>query len=272
MDSYHQSMKFRLLGQVAILTNGDAMPLPRHRERCLLAILLTHLNHVVSSDRLTTLLWEGDPPDAALSTLRSHVCRVRAALTRAGAGNDGFSLASVSGGYRLTGSPESVDAHQFRLLVDRAVTLTDVTERISEMRMALGLWHGPPFADIASPQLRDWLRADLEERRLNAIEQLAVDSLAVGHNAPPELTRAVAEHPGHEDLVALLMRALCQRDRRAEALGVYAHTRAYLAEQLGLDPGLALRKLQKAILRDELPSPRLAARPSRRYRTKPAAC
>src|SRR3954447_16148249 len=60
-----------------------------------------------------------------------------------------------------------------------------------------------------------------------------------------------AENPLRERPQALLMLALYRCGRHAEALEVYRHAHHLLAEEQGLEPGLALRRLELEILRQE---------------------
>ena len=73
-----------------------------------------------------------------------------------------------------------------------------------------------------------------------------------------------AAHPLREGLQELLVLGLYQTGRQAEALAAYDATRAALREELGLDPGPALRDLHARLLRQE---PGLSAgRPDRASR------
>ena len=87
-----------------------------------------------------------------------------------------------------------------------------------------------------------------------------------------ELERLVAEHPLAERLRGQLMLALYRTGRQAEALDAYRSARVTLVEQLGIEPGTALRRLERAIL-DQDPELDVAtvapgARPVRRLRAR----
>nr|BFF18695.1 hypothetical protein GCM10025730_22160 [Promicromonospora thailandica] len=58
----------------------------------------------------------------------------------------------------------------------------------------------------------------------------------------------VEAHPYREDIRALLMRALYRDGRQADAIEVYQAGARLLADELGLDPGPALRDMYQRIL------------------------
>jgi tetratricopeptide (TPR) repeat protein/DNA-binding SARP family transcriptional activator len=250
------SVQFRILGSVEVETGGKSLSLPSRRERCLLGVLLLEANRVVSVERLAGLLWEGEPPKRLRGAVQGSVSRLRATLGRAG-DSDRVDLVFAGDGYRLAADPETVDAHRFWKLLERAGQMPDVAERAEQLRAALELWRGPALEDAVSGLARERLCADLEEQRLAAFEDFASASLTLRRERAvvPELARLSSEHPGRESLVGLHMRALYQAGRRVDALDVYARARAYLADELGLDPGSELRKLHQAILRDEVTVP-----------------
>ena len=99
----------------------------------------------------------------------------------------------------------------------------------------------------------DWViphRARLEEVRLGLIEDQLAARLELGAAGEVigELEALVHVHPQREGLWALLMVALYRDGRQADALATYQRARSWLADELGLDPGLQLQQLEQQIL------------------------
>jgi DNA-binding SARP family transcriptional activator/tetratricopeptide (TPR) repeat protein len=246
-------MQFRLLGPVEIETDGRPVALARRRERFLLAVLLLEPGRVVPAHRLAELLWEDNPPRQARRALYSHVARVRSVLAKAGADAQGVALLSCGDGYQINVQPEAVDVHRFRGLVEEATKSVDLTQRDKLLRDALALWRGPALHNSAGERIRARICADLNELRLNAIEESMATGLALGRHREliPELARLTTDHPLRGRLARLHMLALHHAGRTTDALDVYITARTTLAEELGMDPEPALRQLHEAILRGE---------------------
>jgi tetratricopeptide (TPR) repeat protein/DNA-binding SARP family transcriptional activator len=239
-------MEFRLLGPVEALVDGEPIDIGRRRERLLLSVLLLDAGHPVPIQRLAELLWSDgrNPRDAA------YVCasRLRGQLRAAG-----VELANTSAGYAVQVEPDTVDAHRFTRLVDRARNTADPAARAELLRQALDLWRGPALADVATEELRERLCAGLEEQRLAALESRVETDLELGrhHELIAELADLTAAHPDRERLTAARMLALYRADRQADALRAYQHAAAALAEDTGLDPGSHLVELHGSILRND---------------------
>lgn len=159
-------------------------------------------------------------------------------------------LVTQGPGYALRPEPGAVDAWRFEQAVTAAATLPprDGLARLSE---ALGWWRGPAYAEFAD---QDWARPErsrLAELRLYAVERQAEARLALGlaADAVPDLDAHVAGHPWREDAWRLLALALYRSGRQGDALAVLRRARTLLIEQLGVDPGPALRRLETDILR-----------------------
>jgi DNA-binding SARP family transcriptional activator len=122
----------------------------------------------------------------------------------------------------------------------------------------LALWRGSPLADLELDASVDGALARLGELRLAALEDRFEAGLQLGRHAElvPEIEELVREHPLRERARGQLMIALYRGGRQAEALQTYRDARLLLAEELGLEPGPELRRLEKASSSTTLPWPR----------------
>ena len=254
---------YRILGSLEAAEDGRPIALGGSKQRALLALLLLHANRVVSRDRLIDELWDGSPPETASTALQVHVSQLRKAVGR-------DAIVTQAPGYLVRLEPGCLDLERFEQLVADARGLG--AEGSSEkLRAALGLWRGPPLADVDDSVARPE-RAQLEEQRASAVEQRIDADLELGRHAElvPELEALVREEPLRERRRAQLMLALYQSGRQAEALDVYRRGRSLLADELGLEPGEELRRLEKRILEHDpalappAPPPRAEAPEARR--------
>ncbi|QUQ67633.1 SARP family transcriptional regulator [Kutzneria sp. CA-103260] len=216
----------------------------------LLAVLLLHVNERVDRDRIIELVWGGEPPRSAVNLLQKYVGELRRAF-----GVDGPELLPIAGGYRLRLRTGQLDSTRFAELVDTARAKWadgDLVEAQALLREALALWRGPAY-DGFDAEIVDTERARLDELRISALEDLAEITLARGQHdiAAAELARLTKEHPYRERLRELQMIALYRQGRRAEALAVFDTVRVLLADELGIDPGVRLRRCHELILRGD---------------------
>ncbi len=254
-------MEFRLLGPLEAQKDERVIPVGGAKQRALLAILLLHANEVVSRDRLVEELWSERPAGSAGHSLDHQISRLRKTL------EPSEMLATRPGGYVLQVEPEQIDAHGFERLFEegrRANAVGKPAAAAEALRQALGLWRGGALADLAYESFARVEIERLEELRLAALEELFDAELALGRHQAivAELESLTAKHPLRERPRAQLMLALYRSGRQAEALRVYADTRRRLVDELGLEPGQALQKLELAILRQD-PSLTLAPAASR---------
>jgi tetratricopeptide (TPR) repeat protein len=90
----------------------------------------------------------------------------------------------------------------------------------------------------------------LAELRLQAVE-LRIDAdlhLGLHDEVIAELRQLIDAEPLRERLRALIMLALSRAGRQADALEAYRHAWRVLAEEVGVEPGTELRRLQAQIL------------------------
>src|SRR5437868_2802611 len=158
-------MEFRVLGPLEVIDDGRSLPLGSKKQRAVLAIFLLSPGEALSRDRLIDELWQGAPPPAAETTLRSYLSRLRSAL---GAGR----LQTGSTGYALAVAPRELDAHEFEHLLAagrEALARNAPRQAADRLRRALALWRGPPFADVRYERFAQGEIARLEELRLAAL-------------------------------------------------------------------------------------------------------
>lgn len=237
-------MDFEILGPLRARRGEQPIQLSAPMPRMLLGVLLTRANTPVPVDLLVDALWAGERDPRAAKKLQLHVHRLRRLL------GDSGRIRFDNGGYTLRVDPGELDAERFESALAEGTGIEEPARAVGVLRTALRLWRGDPFSDITDLPL---LRAEadrLTERRLTGLAQLYGAELACGHaNAIiPELVELAARHPMREQLQGLLMTALYQAGRQAEALEVYHRTRHALVEQLGLEPGNELQRLEHAIL------------------------
>jgi predicted ATPase/DNA-binding SARP family transcriptional activator len=253
-------LEFGVLGPLEVRADGRSLRIGGQRTKALLAVLLLDANEPVATDRLIEALWGERPPRDAVNAVQVHVSRLRRAL--GAAGSDAASvLTTRASGYLLRLEDEQLDLWQFRSLAERGRAALDAgqyAEARALLTEALALWRGPPLADLAYESFAQADIAALQELRLAALEDRVDADIALGCDSRliAELGSLVAAHPGRERIRGQLMLALYCSGRQAEALEEYRRARAHLVDELGLEPGPALQRLQRQILTHD---PHLAA-------------
>lgn len=252
VDTVATLVQFEVLGPICVVGGVRRVQLRAARQRIVLAALLLNPNRVVSGDSLIDALWEDDPPATARSQVHICVSAIRGILRELGAGD--LISTEPATGYRIQVRPEQLDYQRFQQLIASASTLADqgqLAEAVEHQHRALALWRGPALSGVLSAAIAG--RAiRLEEDRMLAQEACADWELELGRHR--ELTSLLAErvreHPLRERPRAQLMLALHRSARQAEALQIYRQGRTELIEQLGLEPGEELRRVEAMILAD----------------------
>jgi DNA-binding SARP family transcriptional activator/pimeloyl-ACP methyl ester carboxylesterase len=250
-------MQFGILGPLEASANGRPLALPGARARDVLATLLVHSNHAVSSDQLVDELWPGLPADKAAASLQVRLSELRRLLRSAEGCAD--RLATRPPGYLLRVGDGELDARRFEYLIGSANDALTAGERDAAIGCyddALCLWRGATaLAGVDTPSAR------MESARLGELRLAAVESRAqvlLDRGSPGDLGGLVAElqaltarHPLRERLWATRMLALYRSGRQAEALGAYGELRTLLDAELGIAPGPGARELHARILRQD---------------------
>lgn len=261
-------MKVSVLGSAEVCLAGAPVDLGTPKQRALVAALALSAGRPVSVDRIVDLLWGDSAPPGAAGTLQGYVSQLRRVLEpdrqrRAPA----RVLVTVAPGYALQVCDESRDAHRFERAVTEAhrrlqrlpawghapLGEPELLESATALTEALALWRGTPYVELGDADAAVAERARLEELRLVALEDRAVVELALGRHATvaAELDALTSAHPLRERLWALWSLALTRSGRQADALDALARLRSLLDEELGIEPSVALRELQTAVLRQD---------------------
>ena len=259
-------MEFRILGPFEVCDDsGRQVRVPTGRERSLLAMLLLRRGEVVSVDALVDALWGEQPPSTAGKAVQGYVSHLRRLLEQVGRGGV---LQTRPPGYLLRVDDDQVDARRFDLLAAHGwrTLEEDPAAALTTFEEALALWRGPALGEFAFAEFAQREALRLEELRLETIEGRIESMLRLGRHGAvvAELQTRVEEHPLRERLRGQLMLALYRSGRQAEALEVYRVGRRLLADELGLEPGTELQRLERAILEQDpsLEAPELAPAPT----------
>ena len=236
-----------VLGPVELRRDGQRLQLPGGKTSELLVRLALEAGRTVRPERLIDDLWGDQGFLTAKNTLQSKVSQLRRAL------GDPLLVVSGSAGYSLAIEASAVDALEVIRLAELTATLLHAGESSEALRSssaALAMFRGDVFADAGDAE---WLRPHrvrLQEVHEQLIEDDIAARLDLGAAAEliGDLEALVGLHPLRERLRGQQMLALYRAGRQAEALRAYQTAREVLAEELGLEPGRELQRLEAAIL------------------------
>ena len=260
----------RVLGPLEVTVDGATAGIGGPRQRCVLARLIAARGQVVSADRLIEDLYADEAPPRALAAVQSYVSHLRKALEPGRTAWDRTGvLAASPPGYVLRLGPEAVDAWVFEDEVHAAAGLDDPAAVHARLTLALASWRGLAFQEFTGLPWADLEASRLAELRLTAVEKHADAALRLGRAAQlvAPLGQLAAEHPLREEAWRLLALSLYQSGRQGDALAALRSARARLADELGVDPGPALHRLEDDILAQ---APHLSASPAAPPQAAPA--
>lgn len=250
-------VEIRLLGEPAVLVDGEERPVTRPREQAVLARLAIAAPGAVPVGVLIDDVWGEDPPATAVDAVRVHVSNLRKIIAGS-ASAPGAVLVTSAGAYRLAVDPSAVDV----LRLDRAVQQRD-------LRALHELLASPSEQDLGRFEAGSGFFAATArrtaERQAAGAEVIAEADLAAGRHdrAVGRLEDLLGRDPFRERAWELLLRSLHASGRRTDALRAGQRARSALGE-VGMEAGPALLAAERAILDDER-GPTAARRPASDY-------
>jgi predicted ATPase/DNA-binding SARP family transcriptional activator len=252
-------LEIRVLGPFEVLVGDTLADVGGAKRQGLLAMLALGRGRVVAVDALIDGLWGAELPSAPRNALHHHVARLRAALGEVAilGSADGYALADA----RI----DAVDFEKLLAATRAALRDGDVSAAADFVAAATALWRGPALQGLTGTAWFDAEARRLASLHVDALEEHFEVALALGEHRElvPELRSALADNPFRERLWGQLMLALYRSGRQADALEIFQEARRVLSDELGLEPGPELRRLQESILAQDAA---IAAFPSGRRR------
>ncbi len=247
------ALRFGVLGPLRVWRRETVVDLGPVQQRVVLAVLALQAGRQVGRQQMIDAVWGETPPRNAVNLVQRHISGLRRVLEPDRPGHTPSGLLSwTDAGYLLSLPTGALDLDEFEREVVRARaerTAGRRREAAAVLHSALELWRGPVCDGLSSPFL-DAQADRLAESRVSVLEERIELDLATGNYAGliAELRDLLAEHPLRERLRGLLMLALYQAGRQADALTAFRDARRHLQDELGVEPGAPLQKLHQQIL------------------------
>ncbi|WP_155360046.1 AfsR/SARP family transcriptional regulator [Acrocarpospora macrocephala] len=247
-------LEFQLFGPFEVgRADGERLDLGPRKQRAVLALLALEPGRIVSMDRLIDELWADTVPSSAIGTLQAYISHLRRVLEPGRAPRTPPAiLLTREPGYLLAVEPEQIDLVRFTAGVEQgrqALSRKAYGEALDALDRALATWRGEPLAEFSAYGFAQPVIARMSELQASATEDRFEARLALGDTGSSiaDLERLVEAHPYRERLWGLLAMALYRAGRQADALAALRRARARLAEDLGLEPGPELRRVEQAV-------------------------
>lgn len=240
-----------VLGPVGIAAPDGTMHPVAGQQGLVLALLASEHPRPVPVDVLVDELWPLSPPASAATGLRVVMNRLRERLSAIHPGVP--PIVHHEHGYQLALTGDRLDHTVFMQAVATAGRGDDLGGRGSPadiLATALELWRGRAFEPFCDSPRLSLVAAKLESLRCDAEETLIQALLDAGdHDRAAVLATSLVEtEPYRERRWEQLMLALYRSGRQTEALRAANRVRTILIEELGIEPGPALTRLEAHIL------------------------
>lgn len=224
-------LEIRLLGELEVVRDGAAVPLPASKKsRALLAYLAaTGKPHL--RERLCELLWEG--PDDPRAALRWSLTKLRPLVEP-----------------HLVAARDRVELHCAGATIDLLAICAPANATTDQLEACAALFRGEFLDGLDLPgcfRYQQWCVAERERHRQAHVAILTALTERLGDRALPHARRRVAIDPFNEQSHAALIRLLTSAGRQQDAIRQYEHCRSVFERELGTRPGAAVEDARRAI-------------------------
>jgi DNA-binding SARP family transcriptional activator/tetratricopeptide (TPR) repeat protein len=258
-------LTFGVLGPLEMRWHGELCRVGRPKARQLLATLLLYTNRFVATELLVDVLWGERQPRSATANLRSYLHEVRDACAELSGSSP---IRTHRGGYSIEIAPDVLDLHRFQVLVDEVERLCASGAEARALPLAeraYGLWRGHPLDDLPiAPAWRGALNR-IEHARREFFDLLAELWMGCGkyQRACGLLRERIEEECYAEHLWVRYITCLAESGKEVEARQAAREIRGILADDLGSEPGTALRRVEERLGESTVAEPApTAARPA----------
>ena len=245
-------MRYEILGPLHITGPAGSSSLTSRKAETLLGLLLIRADQVVTMEQLIGEIWADSPPGRAVASVHVYISQLRKFLRQAGAASD--PIVTRPSGYLLRTNGALLDVHAFanQSRLGREYAKEHRYEQAANsFNAALALWRGPLLEGSPGGPIISGFATWLDETRAECLERLMDVELGLGRHreAVGRLYSLATEYPTREAFHRQLMLALYRCGRQADALKAFQTVRSTLIDELGLEPGIDLQKIQVAILK-----------------------
>ncbi|MET7301100.1 AAA family ATPase [Embleya sp. NPDC005575] len=264
----NDTLRLQVLGPLRVWRGESEVEAGPRQQAYLLALLLARGGRPTGVDELIELIWGENAPASALNVIHKYVGSIRRLLEPDLPPREaGAYLLKRGNGYLCTAGADLLDLTRFRQQ-SRAARKARADEHdaaaLDHYLDALRLWSGPAGDGWAHGPAAAPIFAGLNDEYFQTCMEAADVALPLGQPARvlSALNLAATMAPLHEPVQASLVTLLGSAGRQAEALAVYDTVRTRLADDLGIDPGQALKAAHQRVLTQTPTTRAPATRPS----------
>lgn len=255
MDEHGRKVILQLLGPLSAGLQHRPLVPTAPKQRQILVLLTLNAGRVVTTETLVQELWGDRPPRSFATTVQTYILQLRSKFAAASSDPRWARqlLRTKHAGYQLDSCWFGTDVAEFDRLARagrRAAEVGDMAACSDLLGAALSLWRGPVLVDVPAGRVLGAEVASLDETRLGVLERRIEADLMLGRHADllGELTMLVVRNPMNENFSALMMTAFHRCGRAESALREFRRIRTALRDELGVEPGPRLQRLQQAVL------------------------